>query len=158
MYTWFECKVAYDKIGEDGLLKRAVDSYLVDALSFSEAEKRIIEKVTPFVSGELTVSNIKRAKIAELFYNEEGDRWFRCKIFIITQDDETKTVEKRSAQMILVQATSLKKALDVLTDRMKDTMSNYEINLITETALLDVFPYEVPDLETRSPITEHLPQ
>ncbi|HPH73308.1 MAG TPA: DUF4494 family protein, partial [Paludibacteraceae bacterium] len=63
MYNWFECKVAFDKMGEEGLIKRTLESYLVDAMSFTDAEKRIIKEMKPFVSGEFLVTNIKRVKI-----------------------------------------------------------------------------------------------
>ncbi|WP_290387099.1 DUF4494 family protein, partial [uncultured Muribaculum sp.] len=49
MSTWFECKVRYDKIQENGSAKKVNEPYLVDALSFTEAEARIIEEVTPYI-------------------------------------------------------------------------------------------------------------
>ena len=64
---WFECKVKYDKTMENGLIKQVTEAYLVDALSFTEAERRFLEEIEPFMSGEYMVTDIKRAKIAELF-------------------------------------------------------------------------------------------
>ena len=87
MHTWFECKIRYEKTMENGMNKKVTEPYLVDALSFTEAEARIIEEMTPFISGEFTVSDIKRANYSELFPSEEeaADRWFKCKlVFIIT--------------------------------------------------------------------------
>ena len=96
MHNWFECKVRYEKTGEDGLPKKVNEPYLVDALSFTEAEARIIEEIKPFVSGEFTVSNIKRSRIAELFDNPSGDKWYRAKVNFISLDEE-KGVEKKTA-------------------------------------------------------------
>ena len=81
MHTWFECKIRYEKVMENGMNKKVTEPYLVDALSFTEAEARIIEEMTPFISGEFTVSDIKRANYSELFPSEEeaADRWFKCK-------------------------------------------------------------------------------
>ena len=78
MHTWFECKIRYEKVMENGMNKKVTEPYLVDALSFTEAEARIIEEITPFISGEFTVSDIKRANYSELFFCEEdaADRWF----------------------------------------------------------------------------------
>ena len=56
---WFECKVRYDKTMETGLLKKTTETYIVEALSFTEAERRFIEEMTPFISGEFTVTDIK---------------------------------------------------------------------------------------------------
>lgn len=79
MSTWFECKVKYDKMMENGMQKKVTEPYMVDALSFTEAEARIIKEMTPFISGDFSVANIKRANISELFFDETGDKWFKCK-------------------------------------------------------------------------------
>ena len=102
MYNWFECKVKYEKeIGEGKVAKQA-ESYLVDALNFTEAEKRIIKEMKPFISGEFEVSDIKRARFAEMFENksESADKWYQCKI-AITTIDEKKGVEKQVAHALL---------------------------------------------------------
>ena len=101
MYNWFECKVSFDKMGEDGLLKRTSESYLVDALSFTEAEKRISKEMQPFISVEFLVANIKRVKITDLFYNEGGDKWYRCKVNLIIPDED-KGIERKSAVTMMV--------------------------------------------------------
>ena len=79
MHTWFECKIRHEKTMENGMIQKVTESYLVDALSFTEAEARIIEEVTPFITGEFTVSDIKRANYSELFVSDEeaADRWFK---------------------------------------------------------------------------------
>lgn len=84
MHNWFECKIRYEKVAENGMNKKVTEPYLVDALSFTEAESRIIEEITPFISGEFTVADIKRANYSELFPCEEdaADRWFKCKLNI----------------------------------------------------------------------------
>ena len=64
MHTWFECKIRYEKVMENGMQKKVTEPYLVDALSFTEAEARIIEEMTPFISGEFTVSDINVPIIA----------------------------------------------------------------------------------------------
>ena len=67
MHTWFECRIRYEKVMENGMQKRVTEPYLVDALSFTEAEARIIEEMTPFISGEFTVSDIKRSRETYLY-------------------------------------------------------------------------------------------
>lgn len=142
MNNWFECKVSFDRMGEDGLIKKVTEPYLVDALSFTEAEERITKEIQPFVSGEFVVANIKRAKIAELFLDESGDKWYRCKVNFVSFD-EKKQIEKRIAQNMLVQAVDFKTALDNLLKGMKGTMADYEIASITETAIMDVYSFTV---------------
>lgn len=142
MATWFECKVKYDKIQENGSVKKVNEPYLVDALSFTEAEARIIEQCTPYISGEFSISAVKKTKISEIFWDETGDRYYMVKVMFITIDEKT-AVEKKSASFILVQASDFKGALDNFMNGMKGTMADFEIASITETALMDVYPIDL---------------
>ncbi|MBP2691840.1 MAG: DUF4494 domain-containing protein [Muribaculaceae bacterium] len=144
MANWFECKVRYDKIQENGAVKKVNEPYLVDALSFTEAEARIIEEQTPYISGEFSVSAVKRTKISEIFFNEDGDRWYLVKVAFITIDERT-GVEKRSATLILVQASDFRDSLEKFVEGMKGTMADYEIVSITETPLMDVYKVKVAE-------------
>ena len=134
MSTWFECKVKYDKMMENGMQKKVTEPYMVDALSFTEAEARIIKEMTPFISGDFSVANIKRANISELFFDETGDKWFKCKVNFITLDEKS-GAEKRTASYMLVQAQDLQKALENLLEGMKGTMADFEIAAINDCLL-----------------------
>ena len=135
---WFECKVKYDKTLETGAVTTVTEPYLVDALSFTEAEARITEEMQPYISGEFTVSAVRRVNLSDIFYNQSGDRWYKVKTNFITIDEKT-AVEKKTASFQLVQASEFKEALDVFMEGMKDTMADFEIASITETMLMDVF-------------------
>ena len=135
---WFECKVKYDKTLETGAVKTVTEPYLVDALSFTEAEARITEEMQPYISGEFTVSAVRRVNLSDIFYNQSGDHWYKVKTNFITIDEKT-AVEKKTASFQLVQASEFKEALDVFMEGMKDTMADFEIASITETMLMDVF-------------------
>lgn len=150
MYNWFECKVTYEKVLENGMQKKVTEPYLVDALSFTEAEARIIEEIRPFISGEFTVTGIKRARLSELFFNENGDRFYRIKIYFITLDEKSGAEKKTAAQM-LAQASTLKEAIAVLEDGMKGTMADYVIASVAETQLIDVYPYSAEIKTPKSP-------
>ena len=142
MHCWFECKIRYEKTMENGMEKKITEPYLVDALSFTEAEARIIEEITPFISGEYTVSDIKRAKYSEVFHAEEesADRWFKAKLNFITLDEKSGQ-EKKTATNILVQAADLRQAVKKIDQNMKGSMADYMIASIQETAIMDVYPY-----------------
>ena len=147
MNYWFECKVSYERQADSMGIKKVSESYLVDALSFTEAEKRIIKEVRPFVSvGELEVVNIRRARIAELFLNEEAedDRYFRAKVNFITVDEKSGSEKKTSATMI-VKSDSLPNAVTELKAQLDSQMASYEIAAVTDTQILDVFQYEAPE-------------
>lgn len=142
MHTWFECKIRYEKVMENGMQKKVTEPYLVDALSFTEAEARIIEEMTPFISGEFTVSDIKRANYSELFPSEEesADRWFSCRLQFITLDEKS-GAEKKTQTTVLVEAADLRDAMKKLDEGMKGTMADYNAVCIKETAIMDVYPY-----------------
>lgn len=144
MANWFECKIRYDKTQENGSIKKVTEPFLVDALSFTEAEARIIEEQTPFVSGELNVSAVKRTKISEIFWDDSADRWYLVKVAFITIDEKT-AVEKKAISQILVAATDFKGALNSFMEGMKGTMADFEIQSITETPIMDVYKVKSPD-------------
>ena len=138
MANWFECKVRYDKMMENGATKKVNEPYLVDALSFTEAESRIIEEQTPFMSGDFSVSAVKRTKIAEIFRDDSADRWYLVKCAFITIDEKT-AAEKRSVSQMLVAANNFREAFENFTEGMKSTMADYEIVSISETPIMDVY-------------------
>mgnify|MGYP003589387405 CR=1 FL=1 len=140
MHTWFECKIKYEKTAEEGKIVKVSEGYLIDALSFTEAEARIIEEMKPFISGEFEVANIKRARINEMFFNEDGDKWYRSKVNFVTLDEE-KGIEKRTGVTMMVQASTMKEALDGIIEGMKGSMADYEIANIAETTIMDVYKY-----------------
>lgn len=139
---WFECKVRYDKTLETGLLKKVTESYLVDALSFTEAEERFLQEIEPMMSGEYSVSDIKRAKIAELFESIDttDDKWYKAKVAYIAYD-EKKGVEKRTNQIMLIQAKDLRVAVQNLGKGMQGTMGDWDIISIAETPIMDIFKF-----------------
>ena len=146
MANWFECKVRYVRMLETGMQKAVNEPYLVDALSFTEAESRITEEMAPFISGEFTVSAVKREKLSEVFYDETGDKWYKVKYNIITIDKKT-AVEKKTSVTTLVQAANFQAALDNFMEGMKGTMADFEIASITETAIMDVFPVKLGEMK-----------
>lgn len=144
IHTWFTCKIRYEKTVENGMLKKVTEAYLMDALSYTEAEARIIEELTPFIQGKFTVANITRANYSELFPSEEeaADRWFKCKLVFITQDKKSGT-EKKTSTQVLVQAADLRDAVKKLDEGMKGTSADYQISSVAETPIMDMYPYNV---------------
>ena len=140
---WFECKIRYEKVMEDGLQKRVSEKYVVDALSFSEAEERIIEEMSSYISGEFDVIDIKKASYKEIFFADEdmADKWYKAKLQFITIDEKTDK-EKRSAVNYLVNAGSFNGAVRNIEAVMSGTMIDYIIASVAEATLMDVFEYK----------------
>ena len=140
---WFECKIKYEKVMEDGLQKQVVEQYVVDALSFAEAEQRIIEEMSQYISGEFEVTDVKKAAYKEVFFDDDNaasDRWYKAKLDFITIDEKTEK-EKRSRVTYLVQATNLNRAMKNVDTVMGGTMIDYDAASISDTKLVDVFEY-----------------
>lgn len=142
MSLWFECKVSYDKMQENGSVKKVKEPYLLDALTFTEAEARIIEEIKPYISGDFSISAVKKTKVSEIFFNETGDRYYMVKVNFITLDEKS-GMEKKSASFILVQASDFADAHEKFVKGMGGTVSDYEIASIAETMLMDVFPADL---------------
>lgn len=143
--TWFECKVAYEKMMEDGNEKVVNETYTVDALSFTEAEGRIIDEMAAYASNDLRIVDISRAKYGEIFFsdNDEDDLWFKVRLAFITIDEKTQK-EKRTYATYLVQANSLERARKYTDKAMGGTtMNDYELKSLSETKILDVFEHKM---------------
>ena len=149
MHTWFETKIRYEKTMENGMNKKVTEPYLVDALSHTEAETRIIEEVTPYISGEFEVAAVRKTNYTELFFSEDAsaDRWYKVKLGFITLDEKS-GAEKKTYTNVLVQSTDLRQAVKDLDAGMKGSMADYIIVSVAETAIMDVYPYEAdPDVK-----------
>jgi len=144
MNAWYECKIKYRKTDENGKDKLVSEPYLIDALSFTEAEKRTQEELSQYISTEFRITNIKTANYSEIIPVEDGDRWFKCKLSLISFDEE-KGQERRSNSYMLVQANTAKEAYDNLYEYLNGTTSDFEIPAIAESPILDVFPYHGGD-------------
>ncbi len=147
--TWYECKVKYRKIDENGVQKVVTEPYLVDAISYTEAERRINEEMAAYVSEEFKITNIKFANYAEIHPFEKADRWFKSKVALVAYDEESGK-ERKTNIYLLVQANDVKEAYDNTLHAMQNTMGDYTVPAITESPIMDVFPYfsgEEGDLE-----------
>ena len=145
MAQWIEVKVRYDKKTESGKTVKVTDPYLVDAVSCTEAEARVVEEISSFVN-DFNVLNVGKTKISEIFWDETGDRFYKVKVNFITIDEKS-GVEKRKASFILVQASTFTDALRNFNEGMKETMADYEIEAIAETKIVDVYRYQAPAAE-----------
>ena len=145
---WFECKVQYEKVMEDGCVKKVTELYTVEALSFTEAEARIIEEMSAYINGEYEVKDIKKAKYKEIWLSDDAnaDRFYQAKLQFITIDEKTEK-EKRSNFVYLVQAATLNGAIKGIDEFMGGTMSDYASVEAKETKILDVIEYVVKNKE-----------
>lgn len=140
---WFETIIRYDKIQESGEMKKVSEVYVVDAISFGEAEESIAEEMKPYMSGDFDIKNINPAPYSEIFFSDRDsdDKYYRVKLAFITIDEKTQK-EKKSKVTYLVQASSLEQARKNTEEVMKGTMIDYEFVSVTETKIMDVFEKE----------------
>ena len=147
MSQWIKTSVRFTKIMENGTAKRVTESYLVGAISFAEAEARILREVTAYVRGEFNVSAVKKSNVQEIFRNkieyEDEQKWYKAKVAFITLDEKTNS-EKRTTAVYMVQAPDFHNALENFIEGMKkETMEDFVIVGIEETSILDVFNEEL---------------
>lgn len=140
MQTLFECKVRYVKNDENsGKEKRVTETYLFDAISYTEAEERIYKEMEEMIRGEFAVASIRKAKYAEIIPSEDGDRWFKGKVSFLSVD-EASGKEKRISNTVLVLASDVKDAVDKIVEGMNGTTDDFVVNAIAESPILDFFP------------------
>lgn len=141
--TFFECNVRYEKTKEDGKRKKVTGTYVVDAISFTEAEGRIIEEIKPFVSGEFDVTAIKIASYKEVVFSDadSDDKFYKIRCNFITLDEKSGK-EKKTAVYYLVKAASVEGARKNLEESMSVTMIDYTIVSVVEAPVMDVFEYK----------------
>ena len=137
---FFEVKVQYQKIHDDGKEKKVTEQYVVEAMSFTEAESRITEEMAPYVDGDFDVVSEKIASFNEILLsdNSNDDKWFLSKVSFITIDEKT-AKEKKTSQRLLVQAETSEKAMDYTKEMLSHGMSDYSIDAVKDTPTLDVF-------------------
>ena len=141
--NWFLCKVRYDKVQEDGVTKKVTETYVVEAVSFTDAEARINEEMSAYISGEFEVAEIDRAVFKEIFFSDDAnaDKWYKSKLQFITIDEKTEK-EKKSNVYYFVEGSSLESARKNIDDIMGGNMIDYSIASVSETSILDVFEYK----------------
>ena len=149
---WFETKIRFDKTVEDGSQKPVTEQYVVDALSFTEAENEVIEEMSVYISGDYKITNIKPAPYHEIFFSDKAndDKWYKAKLQFITLDEKTEK-EKRSNVNYLVQAGNLPMAVKYIDEVMGGTMIDYDIVSIAETQIMDVFEHDADPEKHKQP-------
>ena len=140
---WFEAKIRYEKMMEDGILRKVTETYVIDALSFGEAEKRILEEMASYVSGEVEVCALKIAPYKEIFFADSNmdDKWYVAKLAFITIDEKTDK-EKKTRVCYLVNAGNINAAVKNIEEQMAGTMIDYDTLNVSETQIMDVFEYK----------------
>lgn len=140
---FYEVKVQYQKMQDDGKEKRVSEQYVVEAFSFTEAESRIAEEMLPYISGDFDVVSEKIAPYSEIFLSDrtDDDKWFISKVGFITLDEKT-AKEKKQTFRYLVQAATSEHALDYTKTMLNQCLSDYSIDSVQDTPTLDVFLHE----------------
>ena len=150
--NWFECRVKYKKVNEEGQEKKVSEMYLLDAVSYTEAESRITEALREMAQGDFQIAGLKKSNISEWVEstNESDDRLYKAKVAIMDVE-EISGKEKKSFQYFLVAGGSIQTALANLEKSLSTYVVPYEIDAITDTSFIDVLPYFSNDEETDLP-------
>lgn len=141
--TLYECGIRYERTMENGMTKKVTELYLVDALSFAEAEGRITKEMEPYISGDFDVVTIKRTNYSEIVEGlSTADKWFKAKLNFISIDEKSGK-EKKQAIHFIVRASDINNAHICVVEHMKGSVMDYEIATLDETKIMDLFRYKV---------------
>lgn len=141
MNNWFACKVKYVKIDDRGKENKVTEAYLVDAMTYTEAEARLNKNLEEIISGEFTLISISNVNYSDVFPFDDGDRWYKCKVTYI-DIDESAGKEKKSTKQMLVLASTIKDAIDKLEESLSTMIVPYEILAVQDSNIFDIFPYK----------------
>lgn len=147
MKTWFMCKVKYQKEEENGRVKNVTEPYLVDAMSFTEAEARIYEELGSIIRGEFVVSGISKSRIIDIFHYEDSDVWYKCKITYAVEEESGK--EKKITNYMLVTASDVKQAYERILESLNNMLVTFTVPEIVETPIVEIFPYISEELKEK---------
>lgn len=151
---WFECKVKYDKVLEDGCSKNVTDTYLIRAISFAEAEARVVEEVTPYMTGDFEVCACAKRNYQELIGSNNGERFYKVKVSFITLDEKT-AKEKVTSNNVLVQADDISSALSKFEMSMNMCSVDYVVESVADTKYVDVITNSVKAVKVKSAACKH---
>jgi len=140
MQTWFECKVKYTKVTESGKEQTVTENFLLDAVSFTDAETRITRQMQEMARGEFSVTDIKKSRIGEVFPYDTGEWWFKATINLVTVDEEAGK-EKKMRTYYLIMADDIKQALERLDESLSYLVIPYVVSALAVSTIVDVFPY-----------------
>ena len=155
MRIWFLCKVKYAKENEQGLLKNVSEQYLVDAVSFTEAEARIYDMLGSTIRGDFQVTNISKSNFVDVFPYDDIDIWHKCKITYVVADADSGK-EKKVTQYMLVTAHDVKEAYERIHESLNNMLVTFRVPDVTESPIVEVFPYESDDEELLPPPPSNL--
>lgn len=139
--NWYEVKVSYDKTADNGMLAKVKESYLIEGVSYTDAEARTVEKLKPFISGEMEIESIVKKKFSEVVLDGAGEKYYKAKINMVTLDEKSGT-EKKQAVVLLIEANDFDIAYKRVNEAIKECVSDCEVVMIQETAIIDVFKDE----------------
>lgn len=137
--SYIETAARFERMSEDGKVKKVTERFLVDALSCTEAESRTIEELTPYVSGDLEVTANKKVNIAEVMGDKEADKFYLAKVAFVTVDERT-AKEKKTVSQWLIGGTDFNDAYEVVLREINKCMADIEIQSLSETAIREFYP------------------
>lgn len=145
MNSWYTVKVGYTKLMEDGTLRRVAEPYLLDAVSFTDAEARIYEELGEQIRGEFLVKDVSKSDYADIFHYEDADVWYKARVTYISVDADSGK-EKKVSNLFLVSAANVKEAYERIDESLESMLVSFEIPSIQRSPIMDVFPFN-PDLD-----------
>lgn len=154
MKTWYSCKVKFNKETEDGTIKQVTEAYLVDSVTYTDAETRMNEIAARDIHGEFLITNITKTNIMEVVPDEDAFTWFKCKVVYSTIDADSEK-EMKINTYLLVAALHIKQAFEKIEDHFRGTMVPYEVPSITQTQIIEVYPYVADEIPSNlKPLSE----
>lgn len=142
MATWFLCKIRYRKQSENGKQLTINESYLIDSVSFTDAEARIYQELSSIIK-DFSLTGVRPMRLTDVFHYEDAETWYKCKVNYISIDEKSGK-EKKVQNTMLVSASTVKQAYERIEESLSTMLVPFEISDINITNIMEIFPY-TPD-------------
>ena len=163
MPNWFLGKIRYQQPIDDATVgtrneefikqKTVTEAYLVDAVSYTDAEARLYQEIAANTP-DFEITDISRMKLDDVFFSEDGgDVWFKVKAMFITDDEKTGK-QKKTPSLMLVNAETPKQAYERVELSLKTALDPFEITDVNTTKILDIFPFNAEEPRNLRPLSE----
>lgn len=133
--------VKYDKMQENGSIKRVSEQYLCNGLSVTEAEAVVNENLSPYITGDFLTTSVKESKIAEVVNADSADRFYLAKVAFVTIDEKTAN-EKKNVSQWLIGGTDFNDAYEMLLREINKCVADVEIVSLAESPVRECFPHK----------------
>ena len=139
---YYEVKIKHPEVNEVGKEKCVTRTFLIDSMSFTEAEAQMIEHAKVYAS-DYEVISIARSKVNEVIENDIGSdemKFFNVTVAYFEEADSGK--RKNHKHYYLVESQNPDGAISIIQGEWKESVLDWDIIMVKESPIVEVVDHE----------------